>query len=164
MSGPHRGLGIAVLAVLLAGPVMAQSALPDPARTPGAVNQAVTQETIGGTICKRGWTRTVRPPWQYTSALKRRQIREWGYDDQLMADYEEDHLVPLSLAGSADDPDNLWPEPFVTLDGWDAVHKDQLELTLNHLVCSGRLSLDEAQRAIATDWIAAYRRFVSGGE
>jgi hypothetical protein len=152
---------MAVLAALVAGPASVQSALPDPSRTPGAVNQAVTQETIGLTICIRRWTRTVRPPWQYTSALKRRQIRECGYEDRRMADYEEDHLVPLSTGGSPDDPDNLWPEPFVTADGWDAVHKNQLEITLDHLVCAGRLTLDEAQHAIATDWIAAYRRFVA---
>jgi hypothetical protein len=35
-----------------------------------------------------------------------------------------------------------------------------MEFALNQLVCSGRLSLREAQRAIATDWIAAYLRYV----
>jgi hypothetical protein len=78
--------------------------LPDPARTPGAINPAVTQETIGSTICVRGWTRTIRPPGQYTSALKRQQIRDFGYADRRMSDYEEDHLVPLGLGGSPTDP------------------------------------------------------------
>jgi hypothetical protein len=93
---------------------MAQSALPDPARTPGALNPAVTQDTIGSTICVRGWTRTVRPPREYTSALKRQQIHVWGYEDRRMGDYEEDHLVPLDLGGSPTDPRNLWPEPRVS--------------------------------------------------
>jgi hypothetical protein len=67
-----------VLASLFAGGAQAQSALPDPSRTPGAVNPAVTQGTIGETICVRGWTRIVRPPAEYTEELKRRQIRAFG--------------------------------------------------------------------------------------
>jgi hypothetical protein len=57
------------------------SALPDPRRTPGAVNPAVTQANIDSTICVRGWTRTVRPPERYTESLKRQQMREYGYTD-----------------------------------------------------------------------------------
>jgi hypothetical protein len=101
----------AVLAILATPAAWAQPALPDPARTPGALNPEVTQETIGATICVRGWTRTVRPPQQYTHALKRQQIREFGYADRKLGDYEEDHLVPLGLGGAPYDPRNLWPEP-----------------------------------------------------
>ena len=57
----------------------AQSSLPDPALTPGAINPAVTQDDIQSTICVRGWTRTVRPPERYTYRLKRQQIRAYGY-------------------------------------------------------------------------------------
>jgi hypothetical protein len=32
---------------------------PDPTCTPGALNPAVTQATIGSTICKSGWTATI---------------------------------------------------------------------------------------------------------
>ncbi len=71
-----RALGIAAVLALLATPAaLAQSALPDPAKTPGALNPEVTQATIGTTICVRGWTQTVRPPQAYTLALKRQQIR-----------------------------------------------------------------------------------------
>ncbi len=38
--------------------------------------------------------------------------------------------------------------------------KDWLGNRLHELVCSGRLSLDEAQREIAMDWIAVYREYV----
>ena len=41
--------------------------------------------------------------------------------------------------------------------------KDGLEAVLPQLVCSGQLSLAEAQRAIASDWHAAYRRWVDPG-
>jgi hypothetical protein len=110
-----------------------------------------------------GWTRQVRPPWEYTSKLKRRQIREYGYADRHMSPYEEDHLIPLSLGGSPDDPRNLWPEPRVPPDGWTADMKDELEAVLPRLVCDGQLSLTDAQHAIATDWHTAYRRYVNPG-
>jgi hypothetical protein len=78
-----------------------------------------------------------------------------------MSDYEEDHLVPLDLGGSPNDPRDLWPEPWVSADGWHADLKDQLEATLAQLVCSGRVPLAEAQRAIAANWIDAYKHFVT---
>jgi hypothetical protein len=37
----------------------------------GGDQPAVTQKTIGETICARGWTRMVRPPVQYTEELSR---------------------------------------------------------------------------------------------
>jgi hypothetical protein len=107
----------ALLAVLAATPAAGQGALPDPAKTPGALNPAVTQATIGSTICVRGWTRTIRPSQQYTSALKRQQLREFGYMDRRMGEYEEDHLVPPGLGKAPYDPRNLWPEPRATADG-----------------------------------------------
>jgi hypothetical protein len=151
---------ILVLATLLASGARAQSSLPDASTTPGAINPAVTQKTIGETICARGWTRMVRPPVQYTEELKRQQIRTFGYHDRRLSQYEEDHLIPLELGGAPADPRNLWPEPRTSPDGWGADRKDELEFALNQLVCAGRLPLREAQRAIATDWIAAYRRYV----
>jgi hypothetical protein len=151
---------ILVLAILSASGARAQSSLPDASTTPGAINPAVTQKTIGETICARGWTRMVRPPVQYTEELKRQQIRTFGYHDRRLSQYEEDHLIPLGLGGAPADPRNLWPEPRTSPDGWGADRKDELEFALNQLVCSGRLLLREAQQAIATDWIAAYRRYV----
>jgi hypothetical protein len=69
-----RLLGVAaLLAILATRTPLAQSVLPDPASTPGAPNPLVTQATIGSTICIRGWTMTVRPSQQCTSALKRQQ-------------------------------------------------------------------------------------------
>jgi hypothetical protein len=97
----------------------------------------------------------VRPPVQYTEELKRQQIRTFGYHDRRLSHYEEDHLIPLGLGGALSDPRNLWPEPRISPDGWGADRKDEVEFALNQLVCSGRLPLREAQRAIATDWIAA---------
>ena len=89
---------VSLLACARATGAWAQMDLPDPRLTPGALNPGVTQENIGDTVCVAGWTRTVRPPENYTEDLKRRQIREYGYADRRLGHYEEDHLVPLDLA------------------------------------------------------------------
>jgi len=135
-------------------------ARPNPRLTPGATNPAVAQDNIHATICRRGYAKTIRPPRQYTERLKRRQIREYGYTDRRLRDYEEDHLVSLELGGSPTNPKNLWPEPRHVIGGWGSDAKDRLENRLHTLVCRGRLPLAEAQYAIAHDWIAAYQRFV----
>ncbi len=138
---------------------------PNQSLTPGAVNPAVTPSTIRSTICVSGWTSTVRPPSSYTTSLKRRQIAQYGYRDTRLADYEEDHLIPLELGGAPRDPANLWPEPYtVKLPDGTAVGarvKDQLENRLRELVCDGRMGLATAQHLIATDWIAAWRKYVT---
>ena len=140
---------------------------PNPALTPGATNPAVTQATIGRTICVSGWTATIRPPSSYTTGLKHSQILAYGYADRNLADYEEDHLVSLEIGGAPRDPANLWPEPYtIRLSDGTAVGarvKDQLENRLKSLVCSRSMTLATAQRLIATDWIAAWRTYVVGG-
>jgi hypothetical protein len=50
----------------------------DITRTPGVLNPDVTQANIDTTICRHGWTRTIRPPTSYTNELKRKQMREYG--------------------------------------------------------------------------------------
>jgi len=71
--------------------------------------------------------------------------------------HEVDHLVSLEIGGS-NDIRNLWPEPYAGR--WGARTKDVLENRLHDLVCSGELSLRSAQRQEATNWVAAYRRYV----
>jgi hypothetical protein len=112
----------------------------DPVRTPGILNGDVTQATIRSTICVRGWTRTIRPPVEYTNELKLRQMRAYGETGPPSA-YQEDHLVSLELGGDPTDPRNLWPEPYPR-----ASEVDRVENELNAKVCSGALSLADAQR------------------
>ena len=111
----------------------------DPVRTPGVLNPDVTQETIGETICVSGWTKTIRPPTEYTNALKLRQMRVYGLTGS-PSDFQEDHLVSLELGGHPTDPRNLWPEPYPR-----AARVDLIENELNAKVCSGALSLADAQ-------------------
>src|SRR5919204_1718940 len=107
---------------------------------PGALNPDVTQANIHSTICVTGWTATVRPPPEYTDALKLKQMREYGETGPSSA-YEEDHLISLELGGAPRDPRNLWPEPRPRAD-----EVDRIENELNAKVCSGELSLADAQR------------------
>jgi hypothetical protein len=112
----------------------------DPVRTPGVLNPAVTQANIGSTVCRTGWTATIRPPVSYTNALKRKQMRQYG-ETGSMSDYQEDHLISLELGGNPTDPRNLWPEPYPR-----AAKVDQVENELNAEVCSGKLTLAQAQQ------------------
>jgi hypothetical protein len=129
--------------------------LPDPHCTPGATDPRVSQADIRTTICRRGYTRTVRPPVSYTDRLKRRQLAAYGwYAGHSPAEYEEDHLVPLELGGAPSDPRNLWPEARTGLAS--AAQKDVLENYLHRAVCAGAMSLSDAQRAIERNWQSAY--------
>ena len=110
------------------------------ALTPGALNPDVTQATIRSTICRRGWTKTVRPPTSFTSALKLVQMRQYGFTGGPL-EYQEDHFISLELGGAPNDAKNLWPERRPRAD-----HVDTIENSLNAAVCSGQISLDEGQR------------------
>ena len=118
----------------------ADSILADPVRTPGVLNPDVTQANIRSTVCRHGWTETIRPPTSYTNALKRKQMRQYREAGSL-SDYQEDHLISLELGGNPTDPRNLWPEPYPR-----ASDVDKIENELNDEVCSGQLTLAEAQQ------------------
>jgi hypothetical protein len=135
-------------------------ARPNPNITPGAVNSAVTQANIQQTICMRGYSKSVRPPQSFTKVAKRAGIRQYGFNDMRLRDYEEDHLISIGLGGSPTAPQNLWPEPHHVIGGWGSYAKDRLEDRLHVLVCHGRVPLAQAQQDIARDWIAAYKRYV----
>ena len=134
--------------------------LPNSKLTPGATNPAVTQGTIGSTICVIGYTKTIRPPVSYTNKLKYDQLHS-GYNvngDLNMRDYEEDHLIPLEVGGHPSSPLNLFPQYYKASAG--ARYKDKLENKMHLLVCSGRITLKAAQAVFRGDWTAGYRKYV----
>jgi hypothetical protein len=131
-----------------------QFSLPDPSCTPGAISPAVGQAKLTSTICRSGYTETVRPSESITEPEKAASLLAYG-DAGPPHVYEYDHLVPLELGGAPNDPRNLWPEP-----GGAPNPKDELEGWLRELVCSGALPLAVAQREIARNWVAVYRRLV----
>lgn len=119
--------------------------LPDPACTPGAIDPVVNQSNIRSTICRPGYTTTVRPSPSETDKWKSVAERAYG----VTAPGEYDHLVSLELGGT-NATSNLWPEP-----GSIPNPKDTVENRLHKEVCSGQITLAAAQQAIATNWTTA---------
>ena len=127
---------------------------PDPTCTPGAVQAGVTQVSIASTICRHGWTATVRAPEAETGKVKKAAMLAYGLPVSGSKTTELDHFVPLELGG-ANDVRNLWPEPSDEPGHGVANTKDKVENDLNAAVCRGQVPLAAAQRAIAADWTTA---------
>jgi hypothetical protein len=156
---PYRAaLGVALALGIVAGTgraLAADSIEPHAALTPGRImvdrfdHQPLTREQI----CHVGYSRSVR---RVPIELKRDVYAEYGVT-YVRGEHEVDHLVPLSLGGSNDEA-NLWPEP--SHGPWNSFVKDRLEFRLHELVCAGSVPLAQAQHEIATDWVAAYKKYV----
>lgn len=128
------------------------AALPDPALTPGDVFPVGTEQ-----ICVSGYSSRVR---NVSTATKSQAYAEYHIVTHTTGQYEVDHLIPLELGGS-NDLKNLWPEPAEPRPGFH--EKDLLENKLHDLVCAGSLDLTTAQRAIASNWYAAYVQYDLNG-
>lgn len=141
---------------------VARAGLPDAACTPGVADPRVTQANLATTICRSGYSASVRPPTSVTRPIKTERMTAYGYNDA-PANYELDHLISLELGGHPSDVKNLWPEAYGRGE-WDAARKDQVENKLHDLVCAGMLQLGEAQRMEAGDWKAAWTQYVGGSK
>jgi hypothetical protein len=139
----------ALFALLAWGTVRAQN-MPWPA---GAVNPGVTASNIASTICKSGWTDTIRPSTSITNRIKAHMMQAYALPGS-MGEYELDHIISLQLGGHPYDRNNLVMQPYAGACG--ARVKDNLETHLKHLVCSGAVPLVQAQMEIRTDWVASY--------
>jgi hypothetical protein len=122
---------------------------PDSTLTPGDALPVTAEQ-----VCKPGYSKSVR---YVRGETKDRVFRRYGIEPQ-RGKYEIDHLIPLGLGGS-NDIKNLWPESHES-QPWNADVKDKLERRLHTLVCNGKLGLEEAQQAIASDWIAAFQKYI----
>ncbi|HZS56015.1 MAG TPA: zf-HC2 domain-containing protein [Bryobacteraceae bacterium] len=121
--------------------------LPNSTITPGATVMMTQQQ-----VCMQTNTKNKAVPF----ALQRRVFDEYGIKSATPQLYEVDYLVTPALGG-ADDIRNLWPQSYSAV--WNAQVKDELEDRLRQLVCGGSLTLAEAQRDIAGDWIGAYKKY-----
>jgi hypothetical protein len=122
--------------------------VPNPSLTPGATVLVSQQE-----ICRETSANNKAVP----VALQRRVFDEYGIRPAELRAYEVDYLITPALGG-ADDIHNLWPQSS-SATVWNAQVKDALEGRLRNLVCEGDLDLATAQREIATNWIAAYKKY-----
>lgn len=136
--------------VLAAGYNLQAPLVPDPKLSPGDV---LTSDPK--LVCVPGYTKTVR---NVPQALKEQVYREYGVTSRQSGEYEIDHLISLELGGS-NSLRNLFPESFKTMP-LNAHVKDALENRLHDLACSGKITLAEAQQAIASNWTTAYVKYL----
>ena len=142
---------IILFGILCCGSAFANPLLvPDSNLTPGVVDPLATVKKV----CTSGYTAMVR---NVTSKEKKQVFAEYGINPK-SDHFEVDHLISLELGGT-NDIKNLWPQSYTTTP-YNAHMKDHLEDTLHAMVCKGEISLEDAQRAISTDWIAAYGKYV----
>jgi hypothetical protein len=123
--------------------------LPDPGITPGA-----TREVALADLCSADDDEVVR---NVPSSLQQKIFQEYGIGGVPATEFEVDYLITPGLGGS-DDVRNLWPEPRSNT-VWNSFVKDQLEDRLHHMVCERKISLNEAQKEIAGNWIEAYKKY-----
>ena len=128
--------------------------LPNSSLTPGDALDVTPDD-----ICTPGYSKKVR---DVPESVKRQVYESYRITSHQPREYEVDHLISLELGGS-NSTRNLWPESYLP-DPWNAHVKDRVENKLHSLVCSGQMDLKMAQHEIATDWIAAYRKYVGGPE
>lgn len=124
-------------------------ATPNSNLTPGAFRQVTLSE-----VCSVPREQVVT---DVPVSLRQRVFQEYGIANARPEDYEIDYLIAPRLGG-IEDIRNLWPEPYRNRE-WNAHVKDALEERLHEMVCSGQLDLQTARHDIATDWIAAYKRY-----
>jgi hypothetical protein len=126
-----------------------RGAEPDHSLTPGATRRVTVSD-----VCSMAHEEVVG---QVSTSLRQAVLHEYGIVNAGSGDYEIDYLIAPGLGG-VEEIHNLWPEPY-TSPTWNASVKDALEEHLHQLVCGGALDLSTAQRDIATDWIAAYKKY-----
>jgi hypothetical protein len=152
--GPTVHIKLFALLLFLTQVALAQQPtpiVPDQQLTPGDTFDVTAED-----LCVPGYSKKVR---NVPGETKREVYREYGITSHGSGDYEVDHLIPLELGGS-NSMKNLWPESHRT-SPWNARGKDRLEGKLHELVCDGKIDLKNAQQAISSNWIAAYRIYVS---
>jgi len=126
---------------------LAVGPLPATHLTPGAVSALTAAE-----LCAGARTSRLVP-----DRVRRQVLTAYGMEHVSADTYELDALITRELGGTAELA-NLWPQPYHT-PIWNARVKDALETFLADEVCSGRMPLREAQHAIASDWVSAYRQY-----
>ncbi len=150
------GLGAACTALVLLSTIVVMrggstrpevgQALPIATLTPGAVSPLTAAELCAG----------ARPSRVVDEGVRQRVLREYGMEQVSQEVYELDALITPELGGTTERA-NLWPQRYAA-PVWNAYVKDALEQHLVQMVCSEQIDLAQAQREIATDWVAAYKR------
>lgn len=121
------------------------------------LDERVTQQSVGETICRPGYADTVAPPFDELMAHKDRMLAARGIDADDGAAFALDRRVPIVLGGSPDAPSNLDLLPWAGHEG--ERRKARAAVMLKRCVCEGKLSLAEAQAAIVGNWSVVHSGF-----
>jgi hypothetical protein len=136
-------------AVVLAS-VLAAWALPACAQRAEWLDPRVTQATIVDTICVPGYADRVSPTFEVQMRQKDRLLKQRGIGATEGSDYALDHRMPVLLGGLPSAAINLDLRP------WDGRagqrRKERLAVFLKRCVCTGDLTLAQAQSSISGDW------------
>jgi hypothetical protein len=127
---------------------------PNPKLTPGVI--AVKDLT---TVCRgpkriRGLFTPSDP--LISLSTQRAVFAEYQITAANQKHYGLDFLVPLQLGG-ANTVANIWPAS--TSHGVGFHEKQVLNIRIHELVCERAMTLDEAQKSIATDWVKLWLNF-----
>lgn len=125
-----------------------KGALPDASCTPGLFDPSLTRDVLCNATFTTKSIRNV--PLSEKDAV----YSEYGIVSHQPGEYEVDHVISLELGGS-NDIANLWPEAAEPRPGFH--EKDLVENYLHKQVCSGAISLQDAQQKIATNWLQVYQ-------
>ena len=125
------------------------AAVPKPQLTPGATVPMTKQQVCGVSSLTQG---PLVP-----ASLQQQVFAAYGISNPRPGSYEIDYLITPDLGGTANIR-NLWPQPYSNT-VWNARVKDQLEERLHAMVCNGEVDLATAQHDLATDWVAAYKKY-----
>ncbi len=123
-------------------------ALPRRTLTPGATHAVAFDD-----LCHH---RELENDPPVSPSMQQAVFQEYGLSESSRDGYEVDYLITPALGGDGK-IQNLWPQPSSVV--WNAGVKDQLEDHLHGLVCDGKVQLTTAQNEIASDWIAAYKKY-----
>ncbi|CAM2157682.1 hypothetical protein ABLT15_35130 [Paraburkholderia tropica] len=127
---------------------------PARAQDPRLLDARVTQDSVSDTICRTGYADSVAPPFDQAMALKARLLTARGIDAEDGVTYALDRRVPILLGGSPDASANFDLLPWGGHAG--ERRKSLLTVRLKRCVCAGRITLSEAQAAIAGNWSHQY--------
>jgi hypothetical protein len=137
------------LLLLIVLPVYA-SDLPNAKLTPGSTRNVSIKE-----LCTTS-TNLVR---NVSESLKKDIYHNYGLNGNdrsvCKEGYEIDHLISLELGGD-NSANNLWVQSYCC--GNNAHEKDKLENELHRQICDNRITMEEAQECIRTNWVICYNK------
>ncbi len=115
----------------------------------------VTQSTIVDTICAPGYVDPVLPSFDAQIKQKEKLLKQRSIDESFAAEYALDHRMPVLLGGSPTSLTNL------DLRRWEGRagqrRKERPAVYLKRCVCTGDITLKDAQKTPRTRWRATGR-------